>query len=268
MDAAEKFFTTLGFEVYSRKYLPQTLPLVPAGAAMIVLHPYEGEATPLPRGARVATLLLDSPHDGQAVRTDLKARGMAVETRKDGLLLHEPTGHPIRIIRTPETDAHFRPGAPTGSNAAGAIDGAAATALFETIKALEGTWNGHSTKGWEGTQTFTVMARGSAVMEVSEFPDDPTHNMVTVYHLDGERLMLTHYCAARNQPRLVASRRAADGAVLFEFMDGTNMASRDVGHMDSAEYRFVDADHFTSRWTWYQDGAANWMEDIRYERAK
>ena len=56
MDAAESFYTVLGFEIYSRKYLPDTLPLVPVGAAMIVLHPVEGPA--LSDDTRVSTLLL------------------------------------------------------------------------------------------------------------------------------------------------------------------------------------------------------------------
>ncbi|MCH7572848.1 MAG: VOC family protein, partial [Planctomycetes bacterium] len=39
MDTTEAFYTSLGFEVYSRDYLPDTLPLKPVGASMLVLHP-------------------------------------------------------------------------------------------------------------------------------------------------------------------------------------------------------------------------------------
>jgi hypothetical protein len=86
---------------------------------------------------------------------------------------------------------------------------------------------------------------------------------------DGDRLLLTHYCVARNQPRLVLKESAEDGQLLrFQFLDGTNLPSRDHGHMDKAEYRFVDRDHFTSRWTWYQDGQESWMETIEYRRVR
>ena len=88
-----------------------------------------------------------------------------------------------------------------------------------------------------------------------------------MYHMDGDRLLLTHYCEAGNQPRLVASS-IEDGArtVTFTFLDATNLPSRDHGHMDKAILRFLDDDHFSSRWTWYQDGEETWMEEIVYER--
>ena len=38
------------------------------------------------------------------------------------------------------------------------------------------------------------------------------------------------------------------------------------GHMDKALFRFEDPDHVTTRWTWYQNGAEQWMEEIRLER--
>jgi hypothetical protein len=28
----------------------------------------------------------------------------------------------------------------------------------------------------------------------------------------------------------------------------------------------VDDDHFSSQWTWYQDGKESWMEEIKLER--
>jgi hypothetical protein len=87
-------------------------------------------------------------------------------------------------------------------------------------------------------------------------------------HLDGDRLLLTHYCVARNQPRLVATQMSEDGrTITFEFLDGTNLASRDRGHMDKVVYTFPDDTHYTSRWTWYQNGQESWMEQIEHVRA-
>ncbi|HEY6066377.1 MAG TPA: hypothetical protein VIY96_09490 [Thermoanaerobaculia bacterium] len=93
--------------------------------------------------------------------------------------------------------------------------------------------------------------------------------MLTVFHLDGDRLLLTHYCVARNQPRLEATEISPDlSTITFTFRDGTNLASRDAGHMDKATYRFGANDEFTSRWTWFQKGKETWMEEIQYRRAK
>ena len=87
--------------------------------------------------------------------------------------------------------------------------------------------------------------------------------------MDGDRLLLTHYCVAKNQPRLMATEFSANGdTVTFTFLDGTGMKSRDVGHMDKVRMVFLDDDHFTSQWTWYQTGKEDWMEEILNERVK
>jgi hypothetical protein len=56
--------------------------------------------------------------------------------------------------------------------------------------------------------------------------------------------------------------------ILFTFVDGTNMASRDAGHMDKALFRFTGKDSFRSRWTWYKEGKEQWMEEFAFQRSK
>lgn len=137
-----------------------------------------------------------------------------------------------------------------------------ARAAFERLKGLAGTWEGRSTKGWEETLRYQVIAGGSAVLETS-FEAHPGEEMATVFHLDGDRLMLTHYCVAKNQPRLEATSITDGGrTVVFTFKDGGNIPTRDKGHMDSAVFTFDGDDRVTSRWSWYQDGKEKWFEDI------
>lgn len=148
------------------------------------------------------------------------------------------------------------------------VDAERARALFERFASLDGHWIGHSTQGWVNDMTRQTIARGSVVEQRSLFEAHPGETMVTMFHLDGERLLLTHYCVAKNQPRLVADRVSADGRIaLFRFLDATNLASIDQGHMHRVAYRFGDED-FTSRWTWFQEGAESWMEEIEYRRAE
>jgi hypothetical protein len=143
-----------------------------------------------------------------------------------------------------------------------------AAAAFEKLKALEGDWDSYSTKGWSGDMSLRVIARGSAIVATSHFEEaHPGETMLSVFHLDGDRLLLTHYCVARNQPRLEATEIGPDLATIrFTFRDATNLSSRDAGHMDKAVYRIEGLDRFASRWTWYQKGKESWMEEIRYER--
>jgi len=137
---------------------------------------------------------------------------------------------------------------------------------YERFKALAGAWHGKSTKGWSEQIQYNVIAAGSAVEERS-FDAHPGEAMLTIVHMDGDRLMLTHYCAARNQPRLLATSISPDGnSVEFTFLDATNLPSRDKGHMDKAVFHFIDDRHFTTRWTWYQDGKEQWLEEIQMER--
>lgn len=140
-----------------------------------------------------------------------------------------------------------------------------AAAAFARIKKLAGRWQAQSSKGWSDEVTYEVVARGSAVVQRIAFADNPDETMYTVYHLDGDRLLLTHYCEARNQPRLVLAE-AGEDRLAFEFLDATNLPSRNHGHMDRAVFTFLDDDRFSSRWTWFQDGREQWLEEIVYRR--
>ena len=139
-------------------------------------------------------------------------------------------------------------------------------AVFEQFQKLAGKWSGKSTKGWEEDVTIKSIAGGS-VVEFSSFDAHPGEEMRTLMHMDGERLVLTHYCIAQNQPRLAATSIEKGGRqVTFTFQDATNLSSRDKGHMDKVVYRFHDENHFSSQWTWYQDGGEEWMEEIHLHR--
>jgi hypothetical protein len=71
---------------------------------------------------------------------------------------------------------------------------------FERFKKLDGQrWEGKSTKGWTEQLTYSLIAGGSVVMEQSAMAHDTA--MVTMYSMDGDELVLTHYCAARATSR-------------------------------------------------------------------
>ncbi len=80
------------------------------------------------------------------------------------------------------------------------------------------------------------------------------HEMVTVIHPDGQDLMLTHYCALGNQPKMKAKTRGDDKKVAFEFVGATNMKSDKDMHMHSVTFTFVDKDNLKAEWTHYMDG--------------
>jgi|CXWL01.1.fsa_nt_gi hypothetical protein len=155
------------------------------------------------------------------------------------------------------------------NNASATKPGAEAARLaFEKFTKLNGEWIGRSTKGWEEKVSFSTIAQGSVVVENS-FDAHPNETMMTMFYLDRDRLLLTHFCVSKNQPRLVADSYADNGSTItFSFLDATNLASRNQGHMDKAVFKFLDENTVKVQWTWYQDGKENWMEEIKLERIK
>jgi hypothetical protein len=143
----------------------------------------------------------------------------------------------------------------------------AARSAFERFKALEGTWRGRSTRGWEEDVTYRVIAGGS-VVHGSSFDAHPGETMATMFYLNEGALELTHYCVAKNAPHLRATSFEEGGRVIeFTFVDGANLSDRNRGHMDRAVFRFLANGRVTSRWTWYQNGQERWMEEIELVRA-
>ncbi len=143
-----------------------------------------------------------------------------------------------------------------------------ARAAWDRFRELEGTWIGDSTKGWRESVSFKTIAGGSALVETS-FDAHPNETMLTIFHLDGDELVLTHYCVAKNQPRLRATAFSDDGrTVTFTFAGGGNLADRNRGHMDQAVFRFDSPDRVSTKWTWYQNGAERWLEEIHLERRR
>ncbi|MBC8064870.1 MAG: hypothetical protein H7Y17_08575 [Chlorobia bacterium] len=144
-----------------------------------------------------------------------------------------------------------------------------AQAGFEKFEAMVGEWEGANQNGLKIRHKYTLIGNGSVVMEESWFDAHKGDMMVTMYSLHEGKLILTHYCVAKNQPRLVASKIQDKGAKLeFTFMDATGIPNREVGHMDRATYEFISPDRYKTRWTWYQKGKEQWMEEFDLKRIK
>jgi len=121
---------------------------------------------------------------------------------------------------------------------------------FEKLKSLEGVWEGKASNGKTVRVSYRMTANGSALM--SEIEGE--HNMITMFHMDVDRLLMTHYCAAGNQPRMKAASSPEGNSIAFDFLDATNLASAQAGHMHRAVFTLVDPDHHTEEWIWKQDG--------------
>ena len=74
-------------------------------------------------------------------------------------------------------------------------------AAFARLKGLTGEWEA-KVEGKTARLTYELTGAGTTLVEREGGDAHP--EMMTTYHLNGSRLMLTHYCMAGNQPRMEA----------------------------------------------------------------
>jgi hypothetical protein len=132
-----------------------------------------------------------------------------------------------------------------------------AKTAFARLKALAGEWKveeGGEHGSDVGTKViYRVTAAGSALVE-EQFPGT-SHEMVSVYHLDGDDLRMTHYCAAGNQPRMRLDRNASTPDVLvFSFDGGTNLDPAKDLHIHEAKIHLKSPKRVEGYWIAYKDG--------------
>ena len=128
--------------------------------------------------------------------------------------------------------------------------------MLNTFKALEGEWAGthtsHKSEEEQVTIIYRTISAGTAVEE-RIFADTPKE-MITVYHgSDNGGILMTHYCALGNQPRM--QLKNTDGKSFeFQFLDGVNIDRETTGHMGGMTLTVIDEDTIEHEWDYYEGG--------------
>ncbi|WP_296722750.1 hypothetical protein [Erythrobacter sp.] len=152
-----------------------------------------------------------------------------------------------------------------GREAAKDLDGAVA---FEKLKSLVGDWQGQWANGPIHRVNYRLTAGGSVLVETRQL--SPTRESMTIYYLDDNRLLATHYCPQGNQPRLQLDSIDAKGRMNFVFLDGTNLRVEGRSHQHSFPMRIIDTADF-ERAEFYVDNLATTLPEnvpdlVKYER--
>ncbi len=110
----------------------------------------------------------------------------------------------------------------------------ASRSSFERLKSLSSEWVGTVGRSTASPAqvTFFVTGKGTAIVE-RMIIEDPVE-MVSVYFLERGRLVMAHFCAAGNQPRMVLAQSARPGMLFALAGDRKFDVSRDT-HMHSRE---------------------------------
>ena len=123
---------------------------------------------------------------------------------------------------------------------------------FEQMTTMVGEWYRIDGEPGDGpVMTYELAANGSAVVE-RLFPG-MEKEMVTMYYMDGDRLMLTHYCALGNQPSMVATG-GDEALVEFDFNGASNLGSSDEMHMHQHVVAFIGEDRVDATWVLWDGG--------------
>ncbi len=89
---------------------------------------------------------------------------------------------------------------------------------FEKLKTLAGSWEGII--GGKPVQvTIRVTALGSAIMHDLTGHNKPGNHEITMMYLEGDRLLMTHYCDAGNRQRLEGKLTPDGNGVEFSLLD-------------------------------------------------
>ena len=135
---------------------------------------------------------------------------------------------------------------------------------LDTFKSMAGAWTGKSPRGESAEVTYRLLAGGTTAMAESKLGDE---QMTSMFYLDGDHLRMTHFCPSNHQPRMLATISADGKSVLFDFVDATNLAGPQAGHMHRAQCVFLDAEHYSEEWTWKQEGKETRMHfDMHREK--
>jgi hypothetical protein len=98
-------------------------------------------------------------------------------------------------------------------------------------------------------------AAGSAV--VHTYRAGTPGEMETVFHMDGDQLLLTHYCALQNAPILRFEKSDKPGELKFVFQGGTNFDPKIDAHLHESTFVIKDKDTIEQRSTVFANGTAS-----------
>ena len=138
---------------------------------------------------------------------------------------------------------------------------------FAKLQSMAGHWESQSAKNQKATLDIELTAGGSAILERShERIEGKPVEMTTLYYLDGDKVQMTHYCMAGNQPTMRGTYAPETKTLMFDFVSATNLKSPDDGHMHHAVYVFLDDNHIKQTWTFRKNQKDTFSEEVVYVR--
>ena len=138
-----------------------------------------------------------------------------------------------------------------------------APAAFAELKKLVGEWEGKTASGRALKVSFRLTAAESVLVETWTL--GPQRESLTLYHMDKQSLVATHYCPVGNQPHLRLKEPADSSLLKFEFVSATNLPKPEASHQHQFEIEVIDAASFARSEAYLENGTSE-SERIVYSR--
>ena len=133
------------------------------------------------------------------------------------------------------------------SNAQMAVSQSDAQKAFEKMKTLAGSWEG-TVMGKSLNITIRVTSSGKAILHEANTGSPPPDHEITMFYVDGDRFVATHYCDAGNRSRMEGKMSPDGKTIEFSFLDVAGSTQRGlVKHM---VVTMIDADHHGVEFTY------------------
>ncbi len=129
---------------------------------------------------------------------------------------------------------------------------ASAAEVFKQLGALVGEWQGTFADGREHRVTYRLSAGGTVLVETWALA--PGRESITLYHLDGDQLLATHYCPQGNQPRLRWVPGTDARRLSFVLKDGSNLHVPGGWHQHFMWLELGDANSYRRSETYIENG--------------
>ena len=140
---------------------------------------------------------------------------------------------------------------------------------FEQFKSLLGHWRGAYKNGRSHDVTYRLSANDTALIETWKMSVD--REALTIYTIDGDRVLATHYCPQGNQVRLVLATVENEQSYRFTFLDGANLQDQDRYHQHAFRITFGNSNSFTRSETYIPNATSakarvSEGETVKYQR--
>ncbi|MFL6211805.1 MAG: hypothetical protein ACJ74W_23360 [Pyrinomonadaceae bacterium] len=118
---------------------------------------------------------------------------------------------------------------------------------FEKMKTLVGSWQG-TIVGIPLSLTIRLASSGTAIVHEGNRGDGkPPDHEITMFYLDGDRLLATHYCDAGNRPRFEGKLSPDGKTIEFSFLDVAG--GTQGGLVKRMAFTIIDADKHVIEFT-------------------